>query len=168
MGLLRHTLNSERRPSLASFKNADRKLEAFGRYEKILTSKSPEQVLEMFKKGAKLESDTNDKLRAIQEKILQGSGAEDFETVKTLKREYGLMRRERENNYMMLATNGIDVMESFGAMGKGWLSYNRMEPDRNESAHWKGFSRNLLRASELPNPAQLVTSFDNSVNLTET
>ena len=62
------------------------------------------------------------------------------------------MRRERENNYMMLATNGIDVMEDFGAMGKGMTFYNRMEPDRNESAHWKGFSRNLLRASELPNP----------------
>ena len=138
---------------LASFKNADRKLEAFGRYEKILTSKSPEQVLDMFKKGAKLESDTNDKLRAIQEKILKAQEQEDFETVKTLKREYGLMRRERENNYMMLATNGIDVMEDFGAMGKGMTFYNRMEPDRNESAHWKGFSRNLLRASELPNPA---------------
>jgi len=138
---------------LASFKNADSKLDAYGRYEKILSSKTPAQVVEMFKKGAKLEAETNQQLRTLQEKILKAQQAEEFAAVSKLKREYGQMRRERENNYMMLATGGIDIMKTSGAMGKGMSFYNRMEPNRNESAHWKGFSRNLIRASELPNPA---------------
>jgi len=138
---------------LASLKNADSKLAAYNRYEKILNSKSPKQVVDMIKEGAKLEARTNDEMRTIQEKILKAQDREDFAMVSDLKREYGMKRRERESNYMLLATGGIDVMKSNGSSAKGMMFYNRMEPDRNESAHWKGFNRNLLRASELPNPA---------------
>jgi hypothetical protein len=52
---------------------------------------------------------------------------------------------------MMLATGGVNVMGEDNKM-MGMSYYDRMEPDM-DSEKYKGFSKNIIRASELPNPA---------------
>ena len=99
---------------------------------------------------------------APSRKILKAQEQEDFETVETLKREY-LMRRERENNYMMLATNGIDVMETSGVGGACFLQPYGTRPQRIRTL--ERIQCNLLSSCSNPTIGHF---FDNSVNLTET
>jgi hypothetical protein len=97
-----------------------------------------------------MEQKVNSQLKEIQEQILEAQKAEDLEKIRELRREYGKIRRSMETNYMLLATGGEDIMGGGKSMGMSF--YNRMEPDMNNETY-KGFSRNIIRASELPNPA---------------
>ena len=135
---------------VASFEKSETRLEAYSKYEKILNSKEPKEVVTMIKEGAKMEQEYNGKLRELQEQIAEAQKAEDLEKIRDLRREYGKIRRSMESNYMLLATGGEDIMG--GGKSMGMTFYNRMEPDMQNSTY-KGFSRNIIRASELPNPA---------------
>jgi hypothetical protein len=134
----------------ASFSKSQDRLEAYSKYEKILNSKEPKEIVGVIKEGAKMEQKVNSQLKEIQEQILEAQKAEDLEKIRELRREYGKIRRSMETNYMLLATGGEDIMGGGKSMGMSF--YNRMEPDMNNETY-KGFSRNIIRASELPNPA---------------
>jgi hypothetical protein len=134
----------------ASFSKAQSKLEAFGKYEQILNSKTPTEVVSMIKDGAKMEKEMNEKMRELQEEILVAQKDEDLAKLRDLRKEYGKIRRTMETNYMLIATGGVDIME--GGKSMGMTYYDRMEPDAEDETY-KGFSRNIVRASELPNPA---------------
>ena len=136
---------------LASFSKSQQRLDAYEKYEKILNSKGPKEIVETIKQGAEMEAEHVAEMKKLQEKILAAQEREDLDEIRLLRREYGQKRRSLETQYMLLATGGVNVMGEDNKM-MGMSYYNRMEPDMN-SEKYKGFSKNIIRASELPNPA---------------
>lgn len=136
---------------LSSFSKSQQRLDAYEKYENILNAKSAHEMVETIKQGAKMEAEHVAEMKKLQEKILAAQEREDLDEIRLLRREYGQKRRSLETQYMMLATDGVNVMGEDNKM-MGMSYYDRMEPDM-DSEKYKGFSKNIIRASELPNPA---------------
>lgn len=135
----------ERKPDLSRHQSREEQLSAYE--EKVYDLKGKE-MLSVAKKGARMSKSSNDEMLGIQKKLRAAQENNELETVSRLRREYGQLRNKQRASYASLI------------MGKGFdgrALYGRAPSSKSSSDssqdRWKGFSRQLVRASYMPSPA---------------
>ena len=135
----------ERKPDLSRHQSREEQLSAYE--EKVYDLKGKE-MLSVAKKGARMSKSSNDEMLGIQKKLRDAQENNELETVSRLRREYGQLRNKQRASYASLIMGkGFDGRALYGRAPSS-KSSSDSSPDR-----WKGFSRQLVRASYMPSPA---------------
>ena len=101
-------------------------------------------MVRLASKGAKESKQLLSKMDSIQRELNEAQEADDREAVSRLRREYSKARNEQRTLFAKLVMgDDFDVRSLYG---RG-TSANPSDP------RWKGFSSNLMRASEIQTPA---------------
>ena len=120
------------------------KLSRFAEYQKEMESLEPKTMVRLASKGAKESKQVLSKMDNIQRELNEAQEADDREAVSRLRREYSKARNEQRTLFAKLVMgDDFDVRSLYG---RG-TSANPSDP------RWKGYSSNLMRASEIPTPA---------------
>ena len=135
----------ERKPDLSRHQSREEQLSA---YEETVYDLKGKEMLSVAKKGARMSKSSNDEMLGIQKKLREAQENNELEAVSRLRREYGQLRNKQRASYASLI------------MGKGFdgrALYGRAPSSKSSSDsstdRWKGFSRQLVRASYMPSPA---------------
>ncbi len=135
----------ERKPDLSRHQSREEQLSAYE--EKVYDLKGKE-MLSVAKKGARMSKSSNDEMLGIQKKLRAAQENNELENVSRLRREYGQLRNKQRASYASLIMGkGFDGRALYGKAPIS-KSSSDLSPDR-----WKGFSRQLVRASYMPSPA---------------
>lgn len=121
------------------------RLENFANYQKKVESLSEEKFVGLAKKGSQENVRINNNMNEIQLKIRKAQELDDRQAVSRLRKEYGKERNEQRSLFASLVM-GSDF-DSQSLYRGGMQNKNSSDP------RWKGFSGNLMRASEIENPA---------------
>ena len=114
-------------------------------------------MVRLASKGAKESKQVLSKMDNIQRELNEAQEADDREAVSRLRREYSKARNEQRTLFAKLVMgDDFDVRSLYG---RG-TSANPSDP------RWKGYSSNLMRASEIPTPPLPDTSCGNSASPT--
>ena len=135
----------ERKPDLSRHQSREEQLSA---YEETVYDLKGKEMLSVAKKGKRMSKSSNDEMLGIQKKLREAQENNELEAVSRLRREYGQLRNKQRASYASLI------------MGKGFdgrALYGRAPSSKSSSDsstdRWKGFSRQLVRASYMPSPA---------------
>ena len=135
----------ERKPDLSRHQSREEQLSA---YEETVYDLKGKEMLSVAKKGARMSKSSNDEMLGIQKKLREAQENNELEAVSRLRREYGQLHNKQRASYASLI------------MGKGFdgrALYGRAPSSKSSSDsstdRWKGFSRQLVRASYMPSPA---------------
>ncbi|MBC8348349.1 MAG: DUF1553 domain-containing protein [Verrucomicrobia bacterium] len=135
----------ERKPDLSRHQS---RVEQLSAYEETVYDLKGKEMLSVAKKGARMSKSSNDEMLGIQKKLREAQENNELESVSRLRREYGQLRNKQRASYASLI------------MGKGFdggALYGRAPSSKNSSDsstdRWKGFSKQLVRASYMPSPA---------------
>jgi len=135
----------ERKPDLSRHQSREEQLSA---YEETVYDLKGKEMLSVAKKGTRMSKSSNDEMLGIQKKLREAQENNELEAVSRLRREYGQLRNKQRASYASLI------------MGKGFdgrALYGRAPSSKSSSDsstdRWKGFSRQLVRASYMPSPA---------------
>ena len=135
----------ERKPDLSRHQSREEQLSA---YEETVYDLKGKEMLSVAKKGARMSKSSNDEMLGIQKKLREAQENNELEAVSRLRREYGQLRNKQRASYASLI------------MGKGFdgrALYGRAPSSKSSSDsstdRWKGFSKQLVRASYMPSPA---------------
>ncbi len=120
------------------------KLSRFAEYQKKMEGLEPEALVKLANRGTEANKLVLKRMDQIQKDLNEAQEADDREAVSRLRREYGQARNEQRTLFAKLIMgDDFDVRSLYG---RG-MSANPSDP------RWKGFSSNLMRASEIQTPA---------------
>ena len=120
------------------------RLTNFANYQKKVEGLSDKKFVQLAKKGAKENARINNTMNEIQLKIREAQEADDRHAVSKLRREYGIKRNEQRSLFA-----GLVMGSEFDAQSLYRGGQNKTSSD----PRWKGYSGNLMRASEIETPA---------------
>ena len=120
------------------------RLKNFANYQKQVDDLSDKKFVQLAKKGAKENARINNNMNEIQLKIREAQEADDRQAVSILRREYGKKRNEQKSLFA-----GLVMGSEFDAQSLYRGGQSKTSPD----PRWKGYSGNLMRASEIETPA---------------
>ena len=120
------------------------RLTNFANYQKKVEGLSDKKFVQLAKKGAKENAMINNHMNDIQLKIREAQEADDRHAVSMLRREYGKKRNEQKSLFA-----GLVMGSEFDAQSLYRCGQSKTSPD----PRWKGYSGNLMRASEIETPA---------------
>ena len=120
------------------------RLKNFANYQKQVDDLSDKKFVQLAKKGAKENARINNNMNEIQLKIREAQEADDRQAVSMLRREYGKKRNEQKSLFA-----GLVMGSEFDAQSLYRGGQSKTSPD----PRWKGYSGNLMRASEIETPA---------------
>ena len=120
------------------------RLKNFANYQKQVDDLSEKKFVQLAKKGAKENARINNNMNEIQLKIREAQEADDRQAVSMLRREYGKKRNEQKSLFAGLVMGSEFDVQSLYRGGKSKTS---------SDPRWKGYSGNLMRASEIETPA---------------
>ena len=120
------------------------RLKNFANYQKQVDDLSEKKFVQLAKKGAKENARINNNMNEIQLKIREAQEADDRQAVSMLRREYGKKRNEQKSLFAGLVMGSEFDVQSLYRGGKSKTSTD---------TRWKGYSGNLMRASEIETPA---------------
>ena len=120
------------------------RLTNFANYQKKVEGLSDKKFVQLAKKGAKENARINNTMNEIQLKIREAQEAADRQAVSKLRREYGIKRNEQRSLFA-----GLVMGSEFDAQSLYRGGQNKTSSD----PRWKGYSGNLMRASEIETPA---------------
>ena len=120
------------------------RLKNFANYQKQVDDLSDKKFVQLAKKGAKENARINNNMNEIQLKIREAQEADDRQAVSMLRREYGKKRNEQKSLFA-----GLVMSSEFDAQSLYRGGQSKTSPD----PRWKGYSGNLMRASEIETPA---------------
>ena len=120
------------------------RLTNFANYQNKVEGLSDKKFVQLAKKGAKENARINNTMNEIQLKIREAQEADDRHAVSKLRREYGIKRNEQRSLFA-----GLVMGSEFDAQSLYRGGQNKTSSD----PRWKGYSGNLMRASEIETPA---------------
>ena len=120
------------------------RLTNFANYQKKVEGLNDKKFVQLAKKGAKENARINNTMNEIQLKIREAQEADDRHAVSKLRREYGIKRNEQRSLFA-----GLVMGSEFDAQSLYRGGQNKTSSD----PRWKGYSGNLMRASEIETPA---------------
>ena len=120
------------------------RLKNFANYQKQVDDLSDKKFVQLAKKGANENARINNNMNEIQLKIREAQEADDRHAVSMLRREYGKKRNEQKSLFA-----GLVMGSEFDAQSLYRGGQSKTSPD----PRWKGYSGNLMRASEIETPA---------------
>ena len=120
------------------------RLTNFANYQKKVEGLSEKKFVQLAKKGAKENVQINNTMNEIQLKIRDAQEADDRQAVSMLRREYGKKRNEQKSLFA-----GLVMGSEFDAQSL----YRGAKSKTSTDTRWKGYSGNLMRASEIETPA---------------
>jgi hypothetical protein len=120
------------------------RLANFANYQKKVEGLSEKKFVQLAKKGAKENVQINNTMNEIQLKIRDAQEADDRQAVSMLRREYGKKRNEQKSLFA-----GLVMGSEFDAQSL----YRDTKSKTSSDTRWKGYSGNLMRASEIETPA---------------
>lgn len=120
------------------------RLTNFANYQKKVEGLNDKKFVQLAKKGAKENARINNTMNEIQLKIREAQEADDRQAVSKLRREYGIKRNEQRSLFA-----GLVMGSEFDAQSLYRGGQNKTSSD----PRWKGYSGNLMRASEIETPA---------------
>ena len=120
------------------------RLANFANYQKKVEGLSEKKFVQLAKKGAKENVQINNTMNEIQLKIRDAQEADDRQAVSMLRREYGKKRNEQKSLFA-----GLVMGSEFDAQSL----YRGAKSKTSSDTRWKGYSENLMRASEIETPA---------------
>ena len=120
------------------------RLTNFANYQNKVEGLSDKKFVQLAKKGAKENARINNTMNEIQLKIREAQEADDRQAVSMLRREYGIKRNEQRSLFA-----GLVMGSEFDAQSLYRGGQNKTSSD----PRWKGYSGNLMRASEIETPA---------------
>ena len=120
------------------------RLTNFANYQNKVEGLSDKKFVQLAKKGAKENARINNTMNEIQLKIREAQEADDRQAVSKLRREYGIKRNEQRSLFA-----GLVMGSEFDAQSLYRGGQNKTSSD----PRWKGYSGNLMRASEIETPA---------------
>ena len=120
------------------------RLTNFANYQKKVEGLNDKKFVQLAKKGAKENARINNTMNEIQLKIREAQEAADRQAVSKLRREYGIKRNEQRSLFA-----GLVMGSEFDAQSLYRGGQNKTSSD----PRWKGYSGNLMRASEIETPA---------------
>ena len=120
------------------------RLANFANYQKKVEGLSEKKFVQLAKKGAKENVQINNTMNEIQLKIRDAQEADDRQAVSMLRREYGKKRNEQKSLFA-----GLVMGSEFDAQSL----YRDTKSKTSSDTRWKGYSENLMRASEIETPA---------------
>jgi len=120
------------------------RLANFANYQKKVEGLSEKKFVQLAKKGAKENVQINNTMNEIQLKIRDAQEADDRQAVSMLRREYGKKRNEQKSLFA-----GLVMGSEFDAQSL----YRGAKSKTSTDTRWKGYSENLMRASEIETPA---------------
>ena len=120
------------------------RLTNFANYQNKVEGLSDKKFVQLAKKGAKENARINNTMNEIQLKIREAQEADDRYAVSKLRREYGIKRNEQRSLFA-----GLVMGSEFDAQSLYRGGQNKTSSD----PRWKGYSGNLMRASEIETPA---------------
>ena len=120
------------------------RLANFANYQKKVEGLSEKKFVQLAKKGAKGNVQINNTMNEIQLKIRDAQEADDRQAVSMLRREYGKKRNEQKSLFA-----GLVMGSEFDAQSL----YRGAKSKTSTDTRWKGYSENLMRASEIETPA---------------
>ena len=120
------------------------RLTNFANYQKKVEGLSEKKFVQLAKKGAKENDQINNTMNEIQLKIRDAQEADDRQAVSMLRREYGKKRNEQKSLFA-----GLVMGSEFDAQSL----YRGTKSKTSTDTRWKGYSGNLMRASEIETPA---------------
>ena len=120
------------------------RLANFANYQKKVEGLSEKKFVQLAKKGAKENVQINNTMNEIQLKIRDAQEADDRQAVSMLRREYGKKRNEQKSLFA-----GLVMGSEFDAQSL----YRGAKSKTSTDTRWKGYSGNLMRASEIETPA---------------
>ena len=120
------------------------RLKNFANYQKQVDDLSDKKFVQLAKKGAKENARINNNMNEIQLRIREAQEADDRQAVSMLRREYGKKRNEQKSLFA-----GLVMGAEFDAQSLYRGGQSKTSPD----PRWKGYSGNLMRASEIETPA---------------
>ena len=135
----------ERKPDLSRHQS---RVEQLSAYEETVYDLKGKEMLSVAKKGARMSKSSNDEMLGIQKKLREAQENNELETVSRLRREYGQLRNKQRASYASLIMGkGFDGRALYGR------APSREKISDSSTDRWKGFSRQLVRASYMPSPA---------------
>ena len=120
------------------------RLTNFANYQNKVEGLSDKKFVQLAKKGAKENARINNTMNEIQLKIREAQEADDRQAVSMLRREYGIKRNAQRSLFA-----GLVMGSEFDAQSLYRGGQNKTSSD----TRWKGYSGNLMRASEIETPA---------------
>ena len=120
------------------------RLTNFENYQKKVEGMSDKKFVQLAKKGAKENTRINNNMNQIQLKIREAQEEDDRQAVSMLRREYGKKRNEQRSLFA-----GLVMGSEFDAQSL----YRGGQSIGSSDTRWKGYSGNLMRASEIETPA---------------
>ena len=120
------------------------RLKNFANYQKQVDDLSDKKFVQLAKKGAKENARINNNMNEIQLRIREAQEADDRQAVSMLRKEYGKKRNEQKSLFA-----GLVMGSEFDAQSLYRGGQSKTSPD----PRWKGYSGNLMRASEIETPA---------------
>ena len=120
------------------------KLSRFAEYQKKMEGLEPKAMVSLASKGAKASKQVLSKMDKIQRQLNEAQEADDRVAVSRLRREYSKARNEQRTLFAKLIMgDDFDVRSLYG----------RGTSAKPADPRWKGYSSNLMRASEIATPA---------------
>ena len=120
------------------------RLTNFANYQNKVEGLSDKKFVQLAKKGAKENARINNTMNEIQLRIREAQEADDRQAVSMLRREYGIKRNAQRSLFA-----GLVMGSEFDAQSLYRGGQNKTSSD----PRWKGYSGNLMRASEIETPA---------------
>ena len=134
----------ERRPDL---RRHDYRVEQLSAYEEKVYELDGKDMLTVAKKGSRMTKKSNDEMLVIQKQLRVAQENDDLQTVARLRREYGQLRNKQRASYASLIMGkGYDGRALYGKAPNSQKSSDTRD-------RWRGFSKQLIRASYMPSPA---------------